>query len=69
MASALLRVPLEFRIPLVLSQIEGWPLREIAELLELKEGTVKSRIHRGKKRLKEELAPYWNGERNLRRTT
>lgn len=57
--AALLRVPLRFRAPLVLSQIEGWPLREIAELLGVKEGTVKSRVHRGKKILREHLAPYW----------
>lgn len=57
--SALLRVPLRFRAPLVLSQIEGWPLKEIAELLGVKEGTVKSRIHRGKRILRDELSPYW----------
>lgn len=57
--SALLRVPLRFRVPLVLSKIEGWTLSEIAELLEVKEGTVKSRVFRGKRILREELAPYW----------
>lgn len=57
--AALVRVPMRFRVPLVLSQIEGWSLREIAELLDVKEGTVKSRVHRGKGFLREQLEPYW----------
>ncbi len=53
--------PLRFRVPLVLHEIEGWPYAEIARQLGCGEGTVKSRIFRGRQRLKERLKPYWNG--------
>ncbi len=40
------------RIPIVLHYIEGFSLEEIAEMLTLPVGTVKSRLHYGKLRLK-----------------
>ncbi len=61
--AALGALELPFRAPLVLREIEGLSYGEIAKVLETSEGTVKSRIHRGKQKLKERLAPYWNGER------
>lgn len=54
-------LPLAYRVPLVLYEIEGWPYQRIAEAEGCREGTVKSRIHRARKLLKERLAPYWNG--------
>ncbi|MEM8962812.1 MAG: sigma-70 family RNA polymerase sigma factor [Acidobacteriota bacterium] len=59
---ALARLNLELRAPLVLREIEGLTYPEIAALLELPEGTVKSRIHRGRKRLERHLAAYWHGD-------
>lgn len=59
---AIAALPLRYRTPLVLREIEGWSYREIGEMLECREGTVKSRIHRGRQRLKEELEPYWRGD-------
>lgn len=61
LAEAVTRLPLDYRVPLVLHEIEGWPYHEIAEQLDCRVGTIKSRIHRARKRLQEQLAPYWHG--------
>lgn len=58
---ALAAIELVYRAPLVLREIEGLSYHEIATSLELSEGTVKSRLHRGRQLLKEKLAPFWNG--------
>ncbi|HEX9734877.1 MAG TPA: sigma-70 family RNA polymerase sigma factor [Thermoanaerobaculia bacterium] len=50
-----------YRAPLVLREIEGRSYLEIADVLGVSEGTVKSRLHRGRQLLREKLAPYWNG--------
>lgn len=62
LAAAVAALPLAYRVPLVLSQIEGWPYEEIARLLGCRVGTVKSRIHRGRRRLREALLAYRNGD-------
>lgn len=54
-------LPLRYRSPLLLREIEGWSYRDIAAALKCREGTVKSRVHRGRERLRRILAPYWNG--------
>ncbi|MDY7092212.1 MAG: sigma-70 family RNA polymerase sigma factor [Acidobacteriota bacterium] len=64
-ARALARLPLNFRAPLVLFELEGWSYQRIAELLGCQEGTVKSRIHRGRRKLKQELTPYWRESRGV----
>jgi len=61
-AVALAKLPLRFRVPLVLHEIEGWSYADIAQELSCREGTVKSRIHRGRQHLRQRLEPYWNGE-------
>ena len=58
--SALPRVPLVFREAVMLRDVEGWSYREIAEMLGVEEGTVKSRAHRGRQRLRELLAPTFD---------
>jgi RNA polymerase sigma-70 factor (ECF subfamily) len=45
---ALLRVPEEFRVVLVMHDVQGVPYEEIAEALGAPVGTVKSRLHRGR---------------------
>lgn len=55
---ALNRLQPEFRIALVLRDIEGYNYDEIATLLDWSLGTVKSRINRGRKALKGELEKY-----------
>jgi RNA polymerase sigma-70 factor (ECF subfamily) len=47
-ASALASVPQEFRVALVLADIQDLPYEEIAHILEVPVGTVKSRVHRGR---------------------
>ena len=47
-AAALASVPEEFRIALVLADVEDLPYEEIARVLDVPIGTVKSRVHRGR---------------------
>jgi RNA polymerase sigma-70 factor (ECF subfamily) len=61
-ADAVARLPHRFRAPIVLFNVEGWSYREIAEALGCREGTVKSRIFRGRQLLRRELEHYWSGE-------
>lgn len=48
----------EQRIVLVLRDVEGQTYDDIAAITGLQLGTVKSRLHRGRQRLREALAPY-----------
>jgi RNA polymerase sigma-70 factor (ECF subfamily) len=61
LASELAGMPLRLRIPLVLHEIEDWPLSRIAEVTGAREGTVKSRLSRGRRELRRRLEPYWTG--------
>ena len=54
-------LPPRYRSPILLREIEGWSYRDIAAALNCREGTVKSRVHRGREQLRRVLAPYWNG--------
>lgn len=45
---ALLGVPAEFRAVLVLHDVQDVPVEEVAEILGIPSGTVKSRLHRGR---------------------
>ncbi len=58
-ARALEQLELPLRVPLVLREIEELSYQEIAAITGLAEGTVKSRLHRGRQCLKEKLASYW----------
>jgi len=60
-AEALRRLAPEFRMPVVLRDLEEWSYEEIALSLELPIGTVKSRIARGRGQLKEILTPLLAG--------
>jgi RNA polymerase sigma-70 factor (ECF subfamily) len=53
---ALDALPPDFRAAVVLCDIEGLSYEEIAATLDVKLGTVRSRIHRGRALLREELA-------------
>ena len=61
LARCLQEVPLTYRVPLVLRDVEDWSYAEIARALDCKAGTVKSRIHRGREMLRTLVAPHWNG--------
>ena len=52
---ALLALPERLRLPLVLFDVEGLPYSEISSVVGIPEGTVKSRIHRARRALREEL--------------
>jgi len=53
---ALAELPPDFRAAVVLCDIEGLTYEEIADVLGLKLGTVRSRIHRGRSMLRKALA-------------
>lgn len=61
LAAAVARLPLRYRVPLVLHEIEGWSYADVAAELDCREGTIKSRIHRGRQSLKRQLESYWYG--------
>jgi len=53
---ALRELPAEFRVAIYLADVEGYPYREIAEMMDTPIGTVMSRLHRGRAKLRERLA-------------
>jgi RNA polymerase sigma-70 factor (ECF subfamily) len=55
---ALQEIPEEFRIAVYLADVEGFSYKEIADIVEVPAGTVMSRLHRGRKLLREKLADY-----------
>ncbi len=63
---ALLALPPDLRMAVVLSDIEGFSYEEIARTMGIPLGTVKSRLHRARKTLQERLAPLL-GERSAGR--
>ena len=56
--AALRSVPENFRQVIVLSDVEGFSYKEISAILEIPMGTVMSRLSRGRKVLRQELAAY-----------
>ena len=63
--AALGRVPSVFRSAVILRDLEGMTYEEVAEVLEVSVGTVKSRILRGRRALREALTPLLDGHRVL----
>jgi len=55
---ALRELPAEFRTAIYLADIEGYPYREVAKIMDTPIGTVMSRIHRGRAKLRERLARH-----------
>jgi RNA polymerase sigma factor (sigma-70 family) len=49
------KVPDEFRIPLILADVDGMSYAEIAEALHISLNTVRTRIYRARERLRKEL--------------
>ncbi len=56
--NAISELPEDFRLVVVLSFLEGFSYREIADITGLHIGTVKSRLYRGRKLLQKSLLEY-----------
>lgn len=56
--AALFNLPEKYRIPLTLHLLEGYTLQEVAGLLSLPLGTVKTRVARAKQKLEQEVSDH-----------
>ena len=53
--NAIEELPEAFRMPLLLSDVDGFSYKEIAEMLDVPIGTVMSRLHRGRKAMQKQI--------------
>ena len=60
---ALSTLSAELRLVVILSDIEGFSYEEIASILRVPLGTVKSRLHRARQILQQRLRPYVDARR------
>lgn len=58
LSTALKRLPEDFRTVVLLCDVEGYTYEEIANMLDVPIGTIRSRLHRGRNLLKTELLEY-----------
>src|SRR5262249_6202931 len=56
--SAIESLPEQFRMAVLLADVEGFSYKEIAEILDIPIGTVMSRLHRGRKGLERRLVDF-----------
>lgn len=56
--NALEELPESFRLPVLLSDVDGFSYKEISEMLDVPIGTVMSRLHRGRKTVQKRLYEY-----------
>lgn len=58
---ALQSIPEDFRLAVYFADVEGFSYQEIADIMKTPVGTVMSRLHRGRRMLRELLAQYARG--------
>ncbi|MDP1794512.1 MAG: sigma factor-like helix-turn-helix DNA-binding protein, partial [Acidimicrobiales bacterium] len=51
-------LPENFRIPVLLADVEGFSYKEIADIMDVPIGTVMSRLHRGRRALQKALYDF-----------
>jgi RNA polymerase sigma-70 factor (ECF subfamily) len=51
-------LPVDFKTVILLCDIEGFTYEEIAKIIDIPIGTVRSRLHRARQMLKELLVDY-----------
>ena len=56
--NAINALPVDFRVVILLCDIEGFTYEEISKILDIPIGTVRSRLHRARNMLKEKLKNY-----------
>ncbi len=57
----MLKLPEKYKYPLMLFLIEGYDHKEISEILKISQVASRTLVHRGKKKLQEELKTLRNG--------
>ncbi|MBC7446777.1 MAG: sigma-70 family RNA polymerase sigma factor [Hymenobacteraceae bacterium] len=57
-ARALNTLPIDFRTVIILCDLEGFTYEEMAKILDIPIGTVRSRLHRARQSLKDKLGHY-----------
>src|SRR6476646_4549857 len=55
---ALEELPENFRLPVLLADVEDFSYKEIAEMMDIPIGTVMSRLHRGRKAMQKKLTDF-----------
>jgi RNA polymerase sigma-70 factor (ECF subfamily) len=66
--AALENLPEQFRLPVLLADVEQFSYKEIAGMLDIPIGTVMSRLHRGRKAMQKALADFATEQGLLSRT-
>ena len=61
LVSALRQMPALYRVPVILRDIQGLTTEEASAILQVKEQTLKSRLHRGRLMLRDELSVFAGG--------
>src|SRR6185295_18045057 len=63
---ALEKLPPDYRMVVILADLEGFSYKEIAEILEVPVGTVMSRLYRGRRLLEAAMLEFARGHGYLR---